>query len=183
MTESQNLRSQIICDPSATELNANPVVGVGLDEGLVAFLTRPGKQSVNGIFFRAPSSLRRRRSSPSDGLLRKSGFSPPVPAVAAVAAAAAVDEAEAVLLRGRNQVVGEIFREVEPFQFDVDEVHGEGELVRVQHPVVVDVREAPDLGQDRVGETGLNHLLLGRRAGDLAVDGAELPEVVNGRVE
>ena len=61
----------------------------------------------------------------------------------------------------------EVVGEVEAVELDVDEMHGEGELVRVEHPVPVHVREAPDLGEHGVGEAGLDHLLLGHAAGDL----------------
>ena len=42
-------------------------------------------------------------------------------------------------------------------QLDVNEMHGEGELVRVEHPVLVHVRQLPDLPQHVVGQFGLDH--------------------------
>ena len=47
---------------------------------------------------------------------------------------------------------------------DLDEVHGEGELLVVQHPIVIGVRQAPDLPQHLVRQLGLHHLLLRRPA-------------------
>ena len=47
---------------------------------------------------------------------------------------------------------------------DLDEVHGEGELLVVQHPIIVSVRQAPDLAQHLVRQLGLHHLLLRRPA-------------------
>ena len=70
----------------------------------------------------------------------------------------------------------EVVGEVEAVELDVDEMHGEGELVRVEHPVPVHVREAPDLGEHGVGEAGLDHLLLGHRARDPPLGGAQRQE-------
>ena len=71
-----------------------------------------------------------------------------------------------------RQIIGE----VKPVQLDVDEVHGEGELVAVQGPVSIDIGQSPDLGQDRIGEPGLDHLLLGYRARDPPLGGAQRQE-------
>ena len=73
-------------------------------------------------------------------------------------------------------MAGQIVREVEPVQLDVDEVHGERELVAVKGPVPIDVGQAPDLGQDGVWEPGLDHLLLGHGARDPPLGGAQRQE-------
>ena len=73
-------------------------------------------------------------------------------------------------------MAGQIVGEVEPVQLDVDEVHGEGELVAVQGSVTIDIGQAPDLGQDGVGEPGFDHFLLGDRAGDPALGRAQRQE-------
>ena len=70
-------------------------------------------------------------------------------------------------------MAGQVVGEVEAVQLDVDEVHAQGELVRVQHPVLVDIRQSPHLGQHRVRQARLYHLLLRHRAGDLPLGGAQ----------
>jgi hypothetical protein len=57
----------------------------------------------------------------------------------------------------RRQLVGQVVS-VEP---DVHQVHGQRELVGVQHAVLVDVRQFPDLAQNVVRKLRLDHLLLG----------------------
>lgn len=42
-------------------------------------------------------------------------------------------------LAGGHQVVGQICGQVVAVQLDVDEVHGQGELISVQHPIPVDI--------------------------------------------
>ena len=66
--------------------------------------------------------------------------------------------------------------EVVSVELDVDEVHGERELVPVEHAILVDVRQLPDLSERRVGQARLDHLLLGCGTRDLAVDRVETLE-------
>lgn len=61
--------------------------------------------------------------------------------------------------RGGHQMRGQVRREVVAVELDVHEVHGEAELVGVQHAVLVHVRQLPDLAQHVVGQLGLDHLL------------------------
>ena len=61
----------------------------------------------------------------------------------------------------RHQMWRQFSGKVVAVQLDVHEVHGQGELVSVQHPVFVDVRQFPDLAEDVVGKLRLDHLLLG----------------------
>ena len=61
----------------------------------------------------------------------------------------------------RDEMCGQLRGEIVSVQFDVHEVHGEGELVGVQHPVLIHVGELPNLAQDVVGELRLDHLFLG----------------------
>ena len=70
-------------------------------------------------------------------------------------------------------MVGEVLRQVIALEFDVDQVHRERELVGVESPILIDVGQPPDLGQDGVRQLRLDHLLLGGGAGDLALDGVE----------
>ena len=56
-------------------------------------------------------------------------------------------------------MLGQFPREVVAVELDVQEVHGEAELVGVQHAVLVHVRQLPDLAQDVVGQLRLDHLL------------------------
>lgn len=50
-------------------------------------------------------------------------------------------------LAGRHQVVRQLSREVVAVQLDVNEVHGQGKLVSVQHAVPVDVGHLPHFTQ------------------------------------
>lgn len=56
---------------------------------------------------------------------------------------------------------GQLGRQVVPVDLHVDEVHGQRELVLVQEPVLVDVRQFPDLAEHRVRQLRLHHLRLG----------------------
>jgi len=67
---------------------------------------------------------------------------------------------------GRQLVGGQLVA----VQLQPNQVHGQRELVRVQKPVLVQVGQAPDAAQRRVGQLRLDHVRLGRRAADLAVD-------------
>ena len=49
-------------------------------------------------------------------------------------------------------MLGKFLRKVVAVQLDVHEVHGEGELVRVQHAVLVYVGQLPNLAKDVVRE-------------------------------
>ena len=75
------------------------------------------------------------------------------------------------LLRG-FEVFGQLGGEVVAGELDVYEVHGEAELGEAEQPVPVSVRQTPDLGQDGVGELGLDHHGLGLAARQLPVLGA-----------
>ena len=46
-------------------------------------------------------------------------------------------------------------------ELDFHEVHGQAELVGVQHAVLVHVGQLPDLAQHVVGQLRLDHLLQG----------------------
>ena len=46
-------------------------------------------------------------------------------------------------------------------ELDVHKVHGKGEFVGIQHPVLIHVRQFPDLAEDVVRKLRFNHLLLG----------------------
>ena len=62
-------------------------------------------------------------------------------------------------------------------ELDVDEVHGEAELLHTEQPVPVGVRQAPDLGQHGVGQLGLHHhglRLAARHLSVLRAGGGEL---------
>ena len=61
----------------------------------------------------------------------------------------------------RHEMRWQLSGQVVAVQLDVHEVHGQRELVGVQHPVFVDVRQFPDLAEDVVGQLRLDHLLLG----------------------
>ena len=52
-------------------------------------------------------------------------------------------------------------------------MHSECKLIRIQHAVVVDVRELPDLAKDGVGKSWLDELRLGCSATDLPVNRTE----------
>jgi len=56
---------------------------------------------------------------------------------------------------------GKLSGEVVSIQLDVHEVHGQRELVGVEHAVLVDVGQLPDLAEHVVGKLRLDHLLLG----------------------
>lgn len=58
-------------------------------------------------------------------------------------------------------MVRQLGRQVVAVDLDVDEVHGERELVLVQEAVLVDVGQLPDLAEHRVRQLGLDHLRLG----------------------
>lgn len=66
-----------------------------------------------------------------------------------------------VALGGRHEVRGQLGGQVVAVDLDVDEVHGERELVLVQEAVLVDVRQLPDLAEHRVRQLRLHHLRLG----------------------
>ena len=70
----------------------------------------------------------------------------------------------------------QLLRQVVSVQLDVYEVHGQGELVCVQRPVRVHVGQPPHLGQYRVGQPRLDHLLLGGRPSQLSIVRAEAVE-------
>ena len=55
-------------------------------------------------------------------------------------------------------------------------MHGKCKLIRIKHAVSVHVCQSPDLGQNRIGKSGLDHLFLGNRAGDFALCGIQLVE-------
>lgn len=61
----------------------------------------------------------------------------------------------------RHEVRRQLGGKVVSVQLDVHEVHGQRELVRVQHAVLVHVRQLPHLAQHVVGQLRLDHLLLG----------------------
>ena len=54
----------------------------------------------------------------------------------------------------------QIGRKIVAVQLDVHEMHGQGELVGVQHAVFVDVGKFPNFSQNVVRKFGLDHLLL-----------------------
>ena len=68
---------------------------------------------------------------------------------------------DARLLGRRDQMFRKLIGKIVALELDVDEVHGQRELVGVQHPVFVDVRQFPDFAEDVVGQLRLDHLLLG----------------------
>ena len=72
-------------------------------------------------------------------------------------------------LAGRDEVGGESVGQVVTLALHLDQVQRQGELVAVQHPVLVVVRQPPDLPQHVAGQLRLEELLLGGAAGDLAV--------------
>ena len=65
---------------------------------------------------------------------------------------------------------GEVRGEVVSVELDVHEVHGEAELVGVEHAVLVHVRQLPDLAQHVVGQLRLDHLLRGEKGSDGTFD-------------
>ena len=73
-------------------------------------------------------------------------------------------------------MVGQFVGQVVPLQLDVNEVHGERELVAVQHSVAVDVRQFPNLAERRVRQPRPDHLRLGGGARHLPVDRVETLE-------
>lgn len=79
-------------------------------------------------------------------------------------------------LAGGDEVVGQSVGEVVAVTLHLDQVHGQGELVAVQRAVPVYVRQAPNLGQHRVGQPRLDHLLLGHGARDLPLGGPQRQE-------
>ena len=64
---------------------------------------------------------------------------------------------------------GESVGEVVAVTLHLDQVQRQGELVAVQHPVLVVVGQPPHLAQHVARQLGLEELLLGGPAGDLAV--------------
>ena len=72
-------------------------------------------------------------------------------------------------LAGRDEVVRESLGQVVAVTLHLDQVEGQGELVAVQHPVLVVVSQPPDLPQDVAGELGLEELLLGSAASYLSI--------------
>ena len=72
-------------------------------------------------------------------------------------------------LTGRHQVGRQLVRQVVTLALHLDQVHGQGELLVIQHPVLVVVCQPPDLAQHVAGQFGLEELLLGSAASYLSI--------------
>ena len=77
-------------------------------------------------------------------------------------------------------MLGQLIRQLEAVQLELDQVVGQCPLIRVKVAVLVTVGQAPNFGKHRIGQLGLDELILGRGARYFAIDRIQIEKGVIG---